>query len=281
MGKGIFGCLFIVSLFSCNFLESKSDIFLAEVYGKELYYEDIRHLVTIGLNEEDSTKLVQSILEKWVKEQLLLQKAKLNLPLIQQEVSAQVESYENSLLIYAYQRELLNQKLDSVVSDKEIKDFYDNNQRNFLLDKDIATVNYIKLKKEVPYLWKVKSLYKKNDEDSRVSLEDYCHQFAQEYYIDDDWQYINDIFLRLPEDLDLEYINFYAGKSLEFDDDQFNYYIFLKKYKSKGNVSPLNMIKNKIRTIVLNKRKLEFLKDVEKELYQTALYNNHIRYEEN
>ncbi|MGC6470310.1 MAG: hypothetical protein ACON4E_03455 [Flavobacteriales bacterium] len=281
MGKGIFGCFFIVSLFSCNFLESKSDIFLAEVYGKELYYEDIRHLVTIGLNEEDSTKLVQSILEKWVKEQLLLQKAKLNLPLIQQEVSAQVESYENSLLIYAYQRELLNQKLDSVVSDKEIKDFYDNNQRNFLLDKDIATVNYIKLKKEVPYLWKVKSLYKKNDEDSRVSLEDYCHQFAQEYYIDDDWQYINDIFLRLPEDLDLEYINFYAGKSLEFDDDQFNYYIFLKKYKSKGNVSPLNMIKNKIRTIVLNKRKLEFLKDVEKELYQTALYNNHIRYEEN
>ena len=38
-------------------------------------------------------------------------KAKINLPLVLQDVQAQVESYEKSLLIYSYQKELLNQKL--------------------------------------------------------------------------------------------------------------------------------------------------------------------------
>ena len=42
-------------------------------------------------------KLVQALCEKWAKEQLLVQKAKINLPLVLQDVQAQVESYEKSL----------------------------------------------------------------------------------------------------------------------------------------------------------------------------------------
>lgn len=279
MGKKALVFILCLGLFSCDFFKDESEILLVEVYGKELFYKDIEHLVTPGLNETDSLNLINNLREKWVKEQLLLQKAKINLPLIQQNVTAQVESYENALLIYSYQQELLNQKLDSVISEQEIQKFYSEKKNNFLLKDDVVTVNYIKLKREVPYLWKVKSLYKKNDEDSRVSLEDYCYQFAQEYFIEDNWQYVKDVFLSLPNNESSKKYSFRKGKSLEFTDDEFHYFLYVKEYKPKGSVSPLSMIENQIRSIILNRRKISFLEETEMKLYKTALSKNHIRYE--
>jgi len=281
MGKKALVFILCLGLFSCDFFKNDSKIFLVEVYGNELFYSDIEHLVTPGLSEADSLNLINNLREKWVKEQLLLQKAKLNLPLIQQNVTAQVESYENALLIYSYQQELLNQKLDSIISKEEIDQFYAENSGNFLLKDDVVTVNYIKLKREVPYLWKVKSLYKQTDEDSRVILEDYCYQFAQEYFIEDNWQYVKDVFLSLPKNESSRRYSLRKGKSFELTDDEFHYFLYVKEYKQKGSVSPLSMIENQIRSIILNKRKINFLNETEMELYNTALSKNHIRYEKN
>ena len=269
----------VLGLFSCNFFDKKTDKLLVTVYGEELYYTDIQHLVTSGLSKKDSINLLETICEKWAKEQLLVQKAKINLPLAQQNVQAQVESYENALLIYSYQKELLNQKLDTFVSESEIKTFYKKNKQNFILKDDVAKVNYIRLKKEVPYLWKVKRLYSKVDEESKLSLEDYCYQFANDYYIDENWLYSNDIFKAFPENYNSR--NLFKGKSIEFSDDNFYYFLYVKKYKVKGSVSPLEMVSNQIRSIIINKRKISFLKHVEMDLYQNALAKNYVQYEKN
>jgi hypothetical protein len=269
----------VLGLFSCNFLNKDTDIHLVTVYGEELYYSDIKHLISSGMNEEDSLKLLQNLCEKWAKEQLLVEKAKMNLPLIQQNVQAQVKSYENSLLIYSYQKELLNQKLDTLIGDKEISDYYQKNKDNFILKNAVAQVNYIKLKKEVPYLWKVERLFDKKDEESKLSLEDYCYQFADDYYLDDNWLSVKDILKAFPESYTSKSI--YKGKNIEFKDENFYYFLHVKKYKVKGNVSPLEMVSNQIRSIIINKRKIMFLKQLEMDLYQNALAKNYIQYEKN
>jgi hypothetical protein len=271
--------ILVLGLFSCNFFEKDTDNLLVTVYGDELYYSDIQHLVSSGLSDEDSLKLVRTLCERWAKEQLLVQKAKINLPLIQQNVQAQVESYENSLLIYSYQKELLNQKLDTLVSEEEIESYYTKNKQNFILKDAVVRVSYIKLKKEVPYLWKAKRLYKKEDEESKLSLEDYCYQFADDYYLDDNWLYVDDTFKAFPESYTSR--NLYKGKNIEFADDDYYYFLHVKKYKSKGSVSPLEMVSNQIQSIIINKRKINFLKHVEMDLYQNALAKNYVQYEKN
>ena len=271
--------ILVLGLFSCNFFEKDTDNLLVTVYGDELYYSDIQHLVSSGLSDEDSLKLVRTLCERWAKEQLLVQKAKINLPLIQQNVQAQVESYENSLLIYSYQKELLNQKLDTLVSEEEIESYYTKNKQNFILKDAVVRVSYIKLKKEVPYLWKAKRLYKKEDEESKLSLEDYCYQFADDYYLDDNWLYVDDTFKAFPESYTSR--NLYKGKNIEFVDDDYYYFLHVKKYKSKGSVSPLEMVSNQIQSIIINKRKINFLKHVEMDLYQNAIAKNYVQYEKN
>ena len=199
MRKLPFLYVLIFFICSCKFFHKNSDQLLVTVYGDKLYFSDIKHLLSPDLNSSDSLNLVRQLCEKWAKEQLLLNKAKINLPIVLQNVKTQVESYENSLLIYSYQKELLSQKLDTIVGIDEIDSYYKNNLGNFVLNDHIAKVNYIKVKKEVPYLWKLKGLYYKNDEESKFKLEDYCYQFADDYYIEDDWVYVNDIINVLPD----------------------------------------------------------------------------------
>ena len=269
----------VLGLFSCNFFKQDTDKLLVTVYGDKLYFSDIQDLISPGLRSEDSLKLVQALCEKWAKEQLLVQKAKINLPLVLQDVQAQVESYENSLLIYSYQKELLNQKLDTIVNDDEIESYYEKNKENFILNDAVVRVNYIQLKKEVPYLWKVQRLFKKEDEESKLLLEDYCYQFADDYYLDDSWLSVDDIFKVLPDSYTSR--NLHKGKSIEFADDDYYYFLHVKKYISKGSVSPLEMVSNQIHSIIINKRKIDFLKHVEMDLYQNALAKNYVQYEKN
>jgi hypothetical protein len=269
----------VLGLFSCNFLKQDTDKLLVTVHGEKLYFSDIQDLISPDLSSEDSLKLIQALCEKWAKEQLLVQKAKINLPLVLQDVQAQVESYEKSLLIYSYQKELLNQKLDTIVNDDEIESFFNKNKQNFILNDAVVRVNYIKLKKEVPYLWKVQRLFKKEDEESKLSLEDYCYQFADDYYLDDSWLSVDDILKVLPDNY--KSINLYKVKSIEFADDDYYYFLHVKKYISKGSVSPLEMVSNQIHSIIINKRKIDFLKHVEMDLYQNALAKNYVQYEKN
>jgi len=279
MSKKALLLFLVLGLFSCNFFKQDSDKLLVTVYGDKLYFSDIQDLISPDISSEDSLKLVQALCEKWAKEQLLVQKAKINLPLVLQDVQAQVESYEKSLLIYSYQKELLNQKLDTIVNDDEIESFYDKNKQNFILNDAVVIVNYIKLKKEVPYLWKVQRLFKKEDEESKLSLEDYCYQFADDYYLDDSWLSVDDILKVLPDNYTSR--NLYKGKSIEFADDDYYYFLHVKKYISKGSVSPLEMVSNQIHSVIINKRKIDFLKYVEMDLYQNALAKNYVQYEKN
>ena len=269
----------VLGLFSCNFFKQDTDKLLVTVYGDKLYFSDIQDLISPDLSSEDSLKLIQALCEKWAKEQLLVQKAKINLPLVLQDVQAQVESYEKSLLIYSYQKELLNQKLDTIVNYDEIESYYEKNKQNFILNDAVVRVNYIQLKKEVPYLWKVQRLFKKEDEESKLSLEDYCYQFADDYYLDDSWLSVEDIFKVVPDSYTSR--NLYKGKSIEFADDDYYYFLHVKKYISKGSVSPLEMVSNQIHSIIINKRKIDFLKHVEMDLYQNALAKNYVQYEKN
>ena len=106
----------------------------------------------------------------------------------------------------------------------------------------VVRVNYIKLKKEVPYLWKAQQLFKKEDEYSKISLEDYCYQFADDYYIEDNWLSVDDIFKVLPESYVIKKL--IRVKVYMLDDDYY-YFLFIKKYISKGSVSPLEMVRIK------------------------------------
>ena len=149
MNSRIFGLLFIILLIiiapSCSYFKKKDIISppLARVFETYLYKNDIEDLVPPGSSAEDSVILVKSFIDAWVKKQLFLNKADENLfdEQIYRKIENQMEDYRASLIIYAYESELIRQKLDTFVSGSDIEKYYNEHLSLLKLKDDILKEN--------------------------------------------------------------------------------------------------------------------------------------------
>ena len=108
--------------------------------------------------------------------------------------------------------------------------------------------------------------------DNSFELESQLTGTAKEYYLEDDrWQYFSIFNQKLPEYIIEESYFLENTKGVVFEDDNLRYYVFIKDYLINGSISPLEMEQEKIKNVLLNKNKIEYLKQLEDELYQNGL----------
>tara|TARA_B100000795_G_C22741258_1_gene415463 strand:- start:469 stop:1305 length:837 start_codon:yes stop_codon:yes gene_type:complete len=221
---------------------------------------------------EDSAFFVERYMNLWIRKQLMIYHAEINLSSDLLDYEKQISEYRSSLLIYAYQQELINQNFDTSITNKEITDYYNQYREQFKLVKNIFRGRYIVVDKSAPKL-KVLSKWYKSDKTANIeNLTDYCQQFSKEYYLaDSSWQYFATINNKLPEFISEEKYFLENTKGVWFEDQQYRYYIYIKDYKIKGSISPLSLESAKIRNVLLNKNKIQYLKQLEDELYQNGL----------
>ncbi len=60
----------------------------------------------------------------------------------------------------------------------------------------------------------------------------------------------------------------------ETSDTEFLYFLKIDAYKMSDNVSPLEFVKQDIKNIILNKRKVELARKLEDEVYENAAKQN-------
>ena len=221
---------------------------------------------------KDSSFFIDSYINIWVRKQLMIYHAEINLSSGLTDYEKQIQEYRESLLIYAYQQELINQNFDTTITSQEILEYYNRYREEFKLVKNIFIGRYIVVDKSAPSLKDLSKWYKSDNEESVEKLVDYCQQFAKEYYLSDSsWQYFSNINDRLPNLISEEEYFLQHTKGVWFEDEIYRYYIYIKDYQIKGSVSPLDMEMEKIRNVLLNKKKIQYLKQLEDELYQNAL----------
>jgi len=263
----IFICI-IVIFSSC--IDNTEDTIIASVNEDDLLLSDV--IKEMSLQTSDSTFFVRHYMNEWIRKQLMLYHAEINLSIDMQDYHKQIDEYRSSLLIYAYQQQLINQNFDTTIAIESVTEYYNQYKEQFKLNKNIFMGRYIVIDKSAPKLSKLSKWYKSDKQEYLVELEDYCQQFAKEYYLaDSNWQYFSVINNKLPEIIKKEESFLKNIKSVYFEDEQFLHYIYIKDYKIKGSVSPLALEKEKIRNVLLNKNKIEYLKQLEDELYQNGL----------
>jgi len=221
---------------------------------------------------EDSTFFVEKYMNDWIRKQLMIYHAEINLSSDIQNYEKQIEDYRASLLIYAYQKELINQNFDTSISYTQVESYYNQYKDEFKLSKNIFKGRFIVVEKSAPQLKNLNKWYKSDKESSILDLTDYCQQFAKEYYLEDDkWQYFSVFNNKLPEYIQEEDYFLENTKGVVFEDENLRYYVFVKDFKINESVSPLELEQDKIRNVLLNKNKIEYLMQLEDELYQNGL----------
>ncbi|HEC43831.1 MAG TPA: hypothetical protein ENI20_13490 [Bacteroides sp.] len=265
--------IIVVVLASCTTLENRSkEQTLARVYDKNLYLSDIHDIFPENISRSDSIIILQNFVDKWVKKQLILQKAELNLTEVQKDVTLQLDEYRSSLLIYKYEQKLLEQKLDTIITPEEVRSYYDENPSNFSLDNHIVKCLFIKLPIDAPDLYRIRQLYRSEREEDFQELESYCYQYAVKYdYFNEDWITFESITRELPSEVRSPERYLRYNRYIEQQDSTHRYLVNLREFQLAGTPAPLPYMETRIRTIILNKRKVQFVNDLENNIYMDAL----------
>jgi hypothetical protein len=202
---------------------------------------------------------------------LLLNKAELNLTEDEKDVTEQIENYRSSLLIYKYEQSLLKQKLDTTIRNEEIEEYYNQNVSNFLLNRDIVKSIYIKVPRSAPEIYKLRQWYRSDDSESVKSLEAYCFQHAATYdFFNENWVDLSGLLNKIPVQIGNPGNFLHYRQTIEASDSVYYYFVRIYNYALSGNPSPLELVKNDIEKIILNKRKIKLLNELETSIYNDA-----------
>ncbi len=271
--------LMLISMACQNAGFRDSDRTLARVFDTYLYESDIKHLVPAGTSPSDSISIIQNFISSWVKNQLILYKAEKNLSSEQKNFDKLIEDYRNSLVIYEFETQLINQKLDTVVRDSEIEAYYNENQNNFRLNDNIVKVIYSKVDEKSKFLNKIKKFTRSEQEEDRDSLEYYCIRYAEDFgLIDREWITFDDLLLHVPIPTGNPETFLTKNTFVQYYLKPFWYYVNILDYGLSESLSPLSLERENIRSILLNKRKKLLIKKMQEETYQQALKSNNFEY---
>jgi hypothetical protein len=279
MPRTLLIALVLLLLSACDMLPFKKsdEAVLARVHNKYLYASAIEDLFSENqVSSQDSISIVSNYINQWIRQQLMLHHAENNLLPAQKDFSRQLEDYRTSLTIFEYESSYIRQNLDTVVSVREIQEYYDLNRGNFELKQNIVKVNYVQLESDPRELSRLRRLWNSRDDESRKALERHCIQNGLKFSLfDDSWVYFNDLLNELPiktynQENFLQY-----NRNIEARDSLYVYLIEFADFRVKESVAPLSMHETDIRKIIINKRKLDLLKHLQQDVFDKALSNNH------
>jgi len=279
MNKALVLLITVFCLVGCRDKNGSSNskrIPVAQVGKTILYYDEMPKLVQHGVNETDSAALIQNYINKWAKRQLLLQKAEDNLsPEIMDEITLQMKETWNNLVIYQYQKQMMLEKMDTVLSDAEIENYYATNEKSFVLNSNIVKALLIKLPLESPNLEGVRKLVRSNNHDDMLQLEKYCFEFADKF---DDfgerWIPMDRITVELRQNIDDQENFLKKNTFFETSDSESIYLIAIRDYRLRSSIAPLEYVRDEVKSIIWNNRRFEFIKSLENGIYNEPLKDN-------
>jgi hypothetical protein len=273
--------LVLVVAVSCNRVKNEPDrLAVAKAGDRVLYLDQIPStLVMPGMNQTDSVSAVQSYIRRWSRKELMALRAEENLTAeYKDEVNRQLGEMRNNLLIYQYQQQMIIQRMDTVVADSELQDYYVSNLNTFLLTTNLVKALFIKLPATTPDIEKVRKLYKSSIPEEIRELEDYCSRFALRYDdYDDAWIPFTHLVMEVPLEIENQEEWLARNSAVELKDDKFTYFIDIREYKLRNNVAPFEYIHGQVRTIILNNRRNDFLQKLEDGIYNEAVRSNTLK----
>ena len=267
-------CCIVVLSFSCISKIRKGDKAVAKVGDKYLYFSEMSYIFQKGGTRDDSLTRAKMYIDNWIKTRLMLKRAELNLSKEQVDVSREIETYRTSLLIYKYEEMLLQVKLDTVVLESEINSYYLANMANFTSDEHVVKAIYIKLPENPPTLWRVKQWLMSDQEKDVQDLTDYCRNNAVYFsFFDDEWIQWSKIDIPQKEAATRQLLS-NSERVIEQQDGDFTYLVRIKEKRAPGDTAPLVFVKDKVKSIIINKRKVKFISELEQGIYNDALSKN-------
>ena len=261
------GCLLLAG---CHSSGGDDSPVVARVYDRELHRSDLEGLVPAGLPAEDSMAVVRNYIDQWMLQAVILAKAEKN---VKEDFSRELQEYKNNLLAYAYERQIVDQLLDTNVSESQIEEYYTQHRSDFLLKSSIVKTVYVKAPVKAPAVARLKKIMLRTDfkENDILELEETASRNGfTGYYDAETWMPFFTLQTAIPVTAYNEQLFLKQHRSITLSDDSLFYAARILDYKVTDEVSPLELQRDNIRAIILNHRTMEILNRLHTDLLKEA-----------
>lgn len=267
----------ILTLCSCEgvFVQDTNKKPIARVGESYLYQEDIADLIGKNTSKQDSITLATNFINNWASKQLLMSKSKVNLTEAQvTEFERLVRNYKTDLYTGAYKEALVQKAQDTVISEAELRAFYDKEKENFKLNEKLLRLRYVELPPQFLNKSAVIEKLKDFEEKDRIYLDSISVQFRKLNFNDSVWVEASRLINEVPPLTDdNQHIYLKKSQFFELEDSLGVYLTKVVDVLERNDVAPLGHISPIIKRVLLNRRRLAFLKNLEVDIIDEAIKN--------
>lgn len=254
----------------------EDDVLLAEVFERKLYLGDVKSLLYEGVTSQDSVLIVSAYVERWVRDQLLMQKAEENIP-DDLNINELVNDYRESLILNNYERLLMETQLDSSISETELATFYEANKDQYHLEKPIANILFLQIHDDRPKLDHALTWWDDPTPENLKKLTRYASQYADRYILaDSTWMPHEEIEQMLPPGI-LSQGSIRVGKEIRFKDQDVDYLLKIRDIRSTLEIAPLAYIRDQATRAILHRRQIDLINQVKDQLYELEIRKNNVK----
>lgn len=274
MLKGLIIVFSFITLVSCApDRPDLTDDVVAQVFGKTMTGTDLTKIIPDALSGSDSAELAQKYIQEWVYNELLLEKARINVG-ADPEILKMVEDYTNSLLISKYLELLVAQKGDFNLSEQEVYEYYTANTESFVLSESVLKGLYFQLPANAPRISQVEKWLRGKTEEDLLELENYCFQNARKYdNFADKWMSASKVLKPFGE---VNENNIRSGVTFESSDTLYRHYLLVFDVIRQNDYAPVEFVKPGIERILMHKKRVDYIDKVKKDLLNEALNNKSV-----
>ena len=264
------------TFYACDFFKQKETrIPIARVHETYLYQDQLDGLISEGMSAEDSTLLINNYIKNWATQQLLMANAIRNInEQKQQEFNRLVDQYKTDLFTQSYLEALVGRKVDSVVSYEEAEAYYNENKEVFRLNEELIKFRYININESRTDFQDIKNKLARFNQEDKTELDSISIQFKSYSLNDSIWVKVSQVLDKIPV-VNASNKNELLKKSnfVELKDSLGVYLMHINDVLLRNETAPLEYVKPTIDQIVINRRKLEFINDLKRDIAKDAIKN--------
>lgn len=268
----IIGC--IIALAGCDLqprsLDENGEV-LAVVGGRSLYSSELDKIIHPAVSREDSAALASSYINKWVREQLMMQEATKAFS-SDVEIERLVADYREKLIKFNFEDKIIEERFDTSLTADQLSNFYEVQKEQFVLAEPIFRCIFVKIPNDKKGLRSFYRDWRRNKDEETAK---YIAENASEKALDEKrWYNWADI-----EKWNEEFTLSRARKEIDqhVTDGDAEYFLRIKEYKEERSISPQSYINEQLKQMILHKRKLKIIEDYKTELYERAITNNRVQ----
>lgn len=269
-------------LFSCKqktVSEKKSDKedkLLAQVFDYKLHQSDIEDLIQNPGNSADSIQQVRSLTEHWVRDRLVLVEAEKKFP-EEANLAKLLEDYRQSLIRHFFEQQVLEQMLDTVITESDLAEYYESHKEQHKLESGIWRGYFFKIRKPTQRNDKLRTWWKSFPESHRDDVLTYAANHAKTNISDTmDWHEMQLVIQLFPEGT-LSPSSIRSKRGILKEDTDFVYLLYPVEAYGPHEIAPLSFIREQSARYIIHQRELAILDQIKKDIYDRDMQNERVK----